>query len=362
MSKSKTISFNHRIESDFINKYCNYTKPVNNYENLSEINDNAIFITGSDQVFRQKLTPDNFDNLLLDYVKSNCKKIAISASFGINEKQFAKENTKDIINHMRTSLKSFDFISVREPDGQKICKDTFNIDTELLPDPVFILDKIYFKNIADSCKKDYSDTIVSHMFFSTKEHEVVYRFLEKKYKTKLETLAYKNLPVEEWLKAIKDCKFLITNSYHAVCFAIIFNKPFICLSEETGASSRFNALFDLFGIQNESVSLKDIYQKNCIFNIDYNKVNQNINEKKEKGLNIIQKTLSMPIGKEKEKNECRIKYLEKKLHIINCQNKISYKLKKIVWEIWLIIFHNYLPKFIKNVIDYFWLKRKGSKQ
>ncbi len=38
--------------------------------------------------------------------------------------------------------------------------------------------------------------------------------------------------VEDWLNAIISCKCLITDSFHGACFAIIFNKPFICIRNE----------------------------------------------------------------------------------------------------------------------------------
>lgn len=33
--------------------------------------------------------------------------------------------------------------------------------------------------------------------------------------------------VEEWLYYIKNCKFFVGDSFHGLCFSLIFNKPFL---------------------------------------------------------------------------------------------------------------------------------------
>ncbi|MBO5344467.1 MAG: polysaccharide pyruvyl transferase family protein, partial [Clostridia bacterium] len=40
---------------------------------------------------------------------------------------------------------------------------------------------------------------------------------------------YANNPIEDFLKAYRDCEFVVTDSFHGTCFAAIFNKPFITL-------------------------------------------------------------------------------------------------------------------------------------
>ena len=52
--------------------------------------------------------------------------------------------------------------------------------------------------------------------------------------------------VSNWLNAIKTCKFLITDSFHGVCFAIIFNKPFVCIKNQDRGGARFDTLCELF--------------------------------------------------------------------------------------------------------------------
>ena len=341
---------NQDFHHNFAKKYLKISNLCRTTTSLCELNKNSnTFIVGSDQVFRAKLNKRIAETFLLDFVDINSKKIAFSASFGVDKEKFLQENSPKTIEHMQTSLKSFDFISVREKSGIEICKDLFNVEAEWIIDPVFILDKKYFENLATQSNKDFSGKIVSCMF--DKKNNNLDKFLSKKYNTKVVELWNSNFSIEEWLASIKDCKFLITNSYHAMCFAIIFNKPFIALSKDMGASARFESLFEMLGIEDQSINnINEIYQRDCIFKVDYEKVNQRIAEEAQKGLDFLKKALEVPVGKREEKIEARMKFLENKVYELETQATLKYQIKKALWNLWLIIFHKYLPNPIKNII------------
>jgi hypothetical protein len=337
---------------DFATKYFNTTSPIRNYTQILEIQkNNPICIVGSDQVFRPSLAPSLVDYLLLNHISSKSKKIAFSASFGVDKENFIIENTKEIIDKYKKSLQAFDFISTREKEGIEICKDIIDLDAEWIIDPVFMLKSSKFIELANNCKKDYSNCLASYYFKKDNAVNNIYKKFEKQCHNKIVELNDSGLSIEEWLKVIYDCKFLITNSFHGVCFAIIFNKPFICMSGFKNASTRFNSVFELLGIKNQCISnLAEILVKDCIFKIDYGKVNKRIEEERQKGLDFLKKSLEMPIGKQKEKEEVRTKYLEERILEIEKQANLKFQIKKELWNLWLVVFHKYLPNFIKNLI------------
>ncbi len=338
----------------FVTNYCNTTKWIKNFLDVESINkSNTIFITGSDQVFRaffkKKYIRKYFDYFLFDYLNPNAKKIAFSASFGLDRVGFINETNLNTIDKMKTSLKSFDFISVREKSGVEICKYLFDVNAEWIIDPVFILNKKYYENLATQSSQNFNGKIVSCMF--DKKDNKVDKFLLKKYNAEVIELWNSNLSIEEWLSAIKDCKFLITNSYHAMCFAIIFNKPFIALSKDMGASARFESLFEMLGIEDQSINkINEIYTKNCIFNVDYEKINLRIDEERQKGIDFLKKVLDAPVSKKEEKIEARKQFLENKVCELEKEATLKYQIKKKLWNLWLIIFYKYLPSPIKNII------------
>lgn len=340
----------------FIYKNCITTKQITSYTDLKEIiDDNSIYITGSDQVFRPYLVKEKLKNFLFDYVNKG-KKISTSASFGVDKEQYLKENSKEAIEQVKNSLKSFDLISVREKSGVEICKEVFGVDAALIIDPVFILNNSCYYELIKNFKKPMKEYIASCIF--EKKNNKLDKFLSQKYNCEVFELHNSNLLVEEWLNKIANCKFLVTNSFHAMCFAIIFNKPFIALSKDMGASSRFDSLFNILGIENQSVtSVDEIYSKDCVFKIDYEKVNKRIEEEQQRGLEFLQKALNAPAGKYEEKQAVRTKYLEDTICKLEKQANLKYQIKKELWNLWLIIFHKYLPEPVKNIIR----KLRGKK-
>ena len=340
----------NKFHHNFVKKYLKTSPLCRTLISLCELNKKYnTFIVGSDQVFRAKLNKRIADTFLLDFANINSKKIAFSASFGVGKNKFLQENSSDVIEHIKTSLKSFDYISVREKSGVEICKELFDIEAEWIIDPVFILDKKYYEKLANNSNKKFNGQIVSCMF--CKQNNKLDEYLSKKYNTEVIELWNSNFSIEEWISAIKECKFLITNSYHAMCFAIIFNKPFIALSKDMGASARFESLFEMLEIEDQSINnINEIYEKDCIFKVDYEKVNQRIEEERQRGLNFLKKAFEAPVSKKEEKFEARMQFLENKVYELEKEATLKYQIKKELWNLWLIIFHKYLPKPIKNII------------
>ena len=328
-----------------------YLMTSNNYLKLSLDNEFNTYIVGSDQVFRFEYIIKKTWQYLLDFVNSDKKKIAFSASFGVDKEKFLRENSSETIEHMKYSLKSFDFVSVREKSGVEICKELFDVDAEWIIDPVFIMDTSNYDELIKNSTKDFSNKIVSYVLDTNKEYKNAHKYFSKKYNLEVIELANSNESIENWLAAIKNCEFLITDSFHGMCFAIIFNKPFICLANKQRGASRFESILEMLNIENQCIdNINEIYEKDCIFKVDYEKVNQRILEERQKGLEFLKKALEAPVGKKEEKIEARMKFLENKVYELETQATLKYQIKKSLWNLWLIIFHKYLPNPVKNMI------------
>ena len=72
-------------------------------------------------------------------------------------------------------------------------------------------------------------------------------------------------PVERWLRGFYDAKFVVTDSFHACVFSILFRKPFVVVANKERGISRIESLLDYFGLMNrivnnasEALNLSDI--------------------------------------------------------------------------------------------------------
>ena len=346
-----TVS-NCNFAQEFASKYLKVSKPIQLLSDFFSLTRN-VFIAGSDQIFRPLGNFDNKRQYYLDFVLPDAKKIAFSASFATDKQQFLREASNFQQECIKRSLKSFDCISVREKSGIEICKDLFDVEAEWIIDPVFILEKTEYDKLIKSSSMNFKDKIVSYILDKNRKYKKAYKYLKNIYNIDVIETADTGISVEDWLSSIKNCKFMITDSFHGLCFAIIFNKPFICVLNKTRGAARFESILEMLGIENQCISsIDEIYQKDCIFKINYEKVNQNIEKEQEKGLNFLNKALNTPSGKEKEKTECRMKYLENLVSDLEKQATLKYQIKKSLWELWLFIFYKFLPEPIKNLIRF----------
>ena len=250
LSQTKNLTF-----STFKKNNLSLTENLNNFLKTNNTNKfSDIYITGSDQVFRIAGLGEHLYQYLLDFVNADKKKISFSASFGVNKEKFLQETSQDKIEHMKTSLKSFDFVSVREKSGVEICRDLFDVKAEWILDPVFILDRAKWDELIENATKDFSNKIVSYVLDTNKEYKKAHKYFSKKYNFEVIELANSNVSIENWLASIKNCEFLITDSFHGMCFAIIFNKPFICITNQKRGATRFESILEMLNIKNQCIN------------------------------------------------------------------------------------------------------------
>lgn len=88
-----------------------------------------------------------------------------------------------------------------------------------------------------------------------------------------------NTSIEQWLRSFRDAQYIITDSYHGLVFSIIFNKPFTLIRNEKRGNARFDSLLKTLDISTDN-------------NINWTKVNSNIQTEREKALLFIKKSLS----------------------------------------------------------------------
>lgn len=353
----RVTGWKYRFLLPFKRKYLNMSKPKTKREHFWELNEICdTFLVGSDQVFRPIYAKNCLYQFFLNFVEPDKKKISISASFGVTKEKLLEESDNITLSKIKESLRSFDFISVREKSGVEICKDIFDVDAEWIIDPVFILDKSYYEKIAATSLKDFNNKIISYIINQKDNTKVVEMYREKN-NIEIVELYKSKMPMEDWLNAIKNCKLLITDSFHAACFAIIFNKPFICTVNPHTGIARYESIFEMLQIKNQLITSEiSELSDNYIFKIDYDNVNKLIEKERQKGLEFLKNAFDAEPTKLKEKQEVYEKFIIE----MKSKKRIYNNLKEFFWICWLFIFHNILPNPIKNVIRF--VKRRINGQ
>ena len=247
--------------------------------------DYNVFVVGSDQTWRWEYNRGmtKLTNMFLDFTKGwKVMRIAYAASFGTNEWEGDAEITKICKN----SIKNFDLVTVRESSGIDICKSVFNIEAHHVLDPTLLLTKEDYMKLVE--RKGRLDTKEGDLYLYLLDENERNLILANTISKEMGLTPYTYTsracdfhgvhsieeriqpPIELWLKGFDQAKIVLTDSFHACVFSIIFRKQFYLYVNKDRGMERYTSLFNILGINNRIVySLEDV--KN-LKPIDYNKV------------------------------------------------------------------------------------------
>lgn len=260
---------------------------------------NAI-IVGSDQVWRPiYFGEDHIDDAFLAFARGwNIKRIAYAASFGVDKWEYSPVQTETC----KSLLHNFDAISVREESGVKLCREFFECKAQLVLDPTMLLDKSdYVKIIKTSNVPKSKGNLLVYILDETPDKTALIKNIADKYNLKPFRVGSNTEkihaplneriqpPVEEWLRGFYDAEFVITDSFHACVFAILFEKQFVVIGNKKRGMSRFISLLSQFGLENRLIAENS--NVSAVDYIDFTLLRNRLAELKEKAMSFLYKSL-----------------------------------------------------------------------
>lgn len=261
---------------EFFRKRCNIagtTNPADLPKLSSQIDR---FVIGSDQVWNYNLFGCWKNSLYLDFVSDDNLKIAYAASFGHSEHAIPSNKISSVSN----LFKRFDYIGVREADGVEILRKNYGVQAKHVMDPVFLVNTDDYRALAADSSlvgtvasefvgsyiiepndfklgvvKEIADKLgADNLNFTDGDRKHFVRksawFKDRNMHIQHEATLY------DWLYMLQNAKFVVTDSFHAVCFCIMFKKPFILL-QERWALSRIESIMNIFGLHERWLQISD---------------------------------------------------------------------------------------------------------
>lgn len=265
-----------------------------NSEELKELPEADVYCTGSDQVWGKIGNVDFDENYFLDFVPKGKKCISYAASFG------KSELSDELLDNLSKLLAKYSHITVRENSAKKILEDK-KIFSEQVLDPTLLLSKDEWKEIINDEVKEKDYVLIYQLHRDKKLEKYAEEFARRTnkklirisiswlYVFKSGKLSY--MPsINKFLEYFKNCEYVITDSFHATVFSIIFNKKFIdILPNKTG--TRIVSILQLLGLENRIVKN---YNDFSLINkeIDYYDVNIKLDNERNKSLKILENIIT----------------------------------------------------------------------
>ncbi len=253
-----------------------------------------IYCTGSDQTWNTEVQHGVPRAFFLHFAPEGKKRIAFSASFGISElPERDRVEVKELLSH-------YSAISVREASGKKILDDLGFHDSVQVLDPTLAADPELWFNLASPriIEQDYilvyqlnsNAAFVKYVneFARLKGLHVVHVRLRK------ESIAnctfMPDCSPEDLLSLFKYSSYVITDSFHATVFSLLFHCNFVDIYPSK-FPTRIESILKLTGLQSRHVTDFSRYDYTDT-PIDYEKVDAIFAAEREKTIDFLKKAIS----------------------------------------------------------------------
>lgn len=277
-NKNKIISYLKKIKNiknitNRKNAFAKFDQKITkrniSYNELKNTNYDK-YVIGSDQVWNAEYNGYSYLYFLPQIPKE--KKLSYAASFGLSDihpkyQKIYKEGLENIGN-----------LSVREEDGKEIIKSLTNRDSTCVVDPTMLLEKKDWELVMLPSKKIPKKYILLYYLGKkNKNFQKEIKTYAKKNKLKIIDLMDSSSPFyasgpSEFLYLINHAELVITDSFHACVFSILFHKYFIVVNriDKLNMNSRILTILNKFNLTNQYYDEKKKIEE--FMNIDYDNV------------------------------------------------------------------------------------------
>lgn len=246
-------------------------------------------ISGGDQIWNLNLTGHD-TKYYLDFTKQ-VNKYSYGTSFGTTRFTDSEKN------EIRILLADYKQLNVRERSAKEFIDSIIECQCRIVPDPVFLLTKKEWIEQFSLKEKIEENNYI--LYFELHDNKLMREWalhLANVNKCKILRItndffsiagmkSVKRSGPIDFLEHILNAHTIVTDSFHAAAFAIIFNKPlYIGLKqgELTHLNTRIESLVNTYNIQKQIIS--DDITENII---DYECVNKRISIERKVGIDVL---------------------------------------------------------------------------
>ena len=263
-----------RLFDIFTKKYLKLT--TKRYHSSEELKRNPpqadVYIAGSDQIWNTLFQTGRDDAFYLDFAPSSAKRISYAASFA----------TEDVADEyrpfIRKMLQNFDAVSIRERCSLPLLASLGRTDGVAVCDPVFLLTREQWENMLPNQQIHEKYLLVYDTEYSPKVKEIAKRIAKEKklkiYNVSAFRIGYADKDLwasspTDFVQLIRDASYVVSNSFHATAFSLIFERDFCVVNRTEGINERMKSLLEGYHLEERMVSA---YAALPLASIDYQEV------------------------------------------------------------------------------------------
>lgn len=266
-----------------------------------------VFVCGGDQIWNPILVDQNIEVYTLQFVPSGIKKIAYAPSMAI------LETTSNFERIMRKGLNALDAVSVREKKSVSFLKSFTNKKIDVVVDPVLLMTENEWTDMASEPQKE-EKYILCYLLGDRIEHRTAIKKFAQKMHLSILTFPHIFLNVvrkcdlffgdihdytsgpREFLGLIKNAEFVITDSFHACVFSMIFKTPFVVfernkIGEKGNMNSRIYDFLEEYHLERQLVTAEALMNMNEIPKVEFTYAHEHWKKRREESLKYLENAL-----------------------------------------------------------------------
>lgn len=241
----------------FREMYLPLTKRYDSFEALKNDPPKAdVYIAGSDQIWNPLFQNGKDPAFFLQFAPRDTKCLSYAASFA------GDRLTDEDRARIAPWLQTFDAISVREKSGVSLVQ-SMGFDGVQVCDPVFLRSKEQWDEIAlPPTEQDYifvydfeGNSLIRELAIKMREQsgKKIVAVFENEYAD----CVLNDLGPREFVGAIKAASTVISNSFHATAFSLIFHTDMLVVDRSEGINARMRDLLGSVGLSDRLICAVD---------------------------------------------------------------------------------------------------------
>ena len=253
-----------------------------NYNNGCDIKEEYKgIVVGSDQVWN--IRAKDCDPIF--FLPFNYSGNKVSYACSINDTDYTEKN---LPSNLASEICDFDFISIREESGKNKLEQFIAKQKKVytLLDPTLLCNSSEYDSLLNDRIVDGKYIFLYNVwtseagiqaakFLSEKLNMPVYTIMTASNVKEINLLKKSGILVDtvrtspsDFLNFFKYASYIVTESFHGTAFSLIFEKPFVCVSNRTN-DERLNNILTLVGLKDRYMKLGELQTYDLKQEIDY---------------------------------------------------------------------------------------------
>ena len=301
----RELSRKFHLFEDFLEKELALSKEFHSMEEVADYAKNFdCLITGSDQIWNT--AGGDFDGSY--YLPScGCKRIAYAPSMGPHANE---QVSPKLYGKIDECLNEFDAVSVRERGTADVISSITGNRPEVFVDPTVLIAKTEWEHLA-SDKNPVKGKYI-FLYHPSPTNDICNLAAKISKQTGIPVVSSNKIPLvsmarftlfkpsrikqslsagpKEFLRLIMDSELVISGSFHAVVFSILFHKPFLAYNGLT--DNRMSQILYSTGLEDYAVTDANYLSKLPLLNeIDFSQADEYIAKERKRSLDFLKKNI-----------------------------------------------------------------------